>query len=247
MKAGQLSLAAEWLLDNNYIAAQSLSQVQQDLPPAFERQLPRLDTGQLRVYELSSRIIRIEQALLDPGRVNSFVAADQEVLPLTMGVLWALPAMLRLGILECLVAATARITQLPLEGIEEAVAAAAPAGEIGDQFVVENSIRSLRALAVQDWMRFFESLSLVESHLRQDPARLYTGMDFETRDRYRKAVEEIAASGQGDEVVVAQIAVGLARARAGQFLQLSAPAPSGSALPDGGVDPVGPPPGWARP
>ena len=44
-KAGQLSPAAEWLLDNYYIAAQALREVEQDLPPHYERQLPRLQAG----------------------------------------------------------------------------------------------------------------------------------------------------------------------------------------------------------
>ncbi len=34
-KAGQLSPAAEWILDNYYIAVQALREVQQDLPPSL--------------------------------------------------------------------------------------------------------------------------------------------------------------------------------------------------------------------
>ncbi len=88
--------------------------------------------------------------------------------------------------------------------------------------MVENSIRSLRALAVYDWKRFFETLSLVDITLRQDPARLYAGMDFETRDRYRKAVEEIANSGQADELAVARTAVSLAHAGVDQLTRTCA-------------------------
>ena len=191
---------AEWLLDNYYIAAQALREVQQDLPPYYERQLPRLQSGHPRIYDLSAEIIQTENALLNLGRVERFVEAYQEVLPLTMGELWALPTMLRLGILECLLAAVARLTELAGEAITEIAPILKPPGQLDDQLMVENSIRSLRALAVYDWKRFFETLSLVDLTLRQDPARLYAGMDFETRDRYRKAVEEIANSGQGDEL-----------------------------------------------
>ena len=53
------------------------------------------------------------------GRVERFVEAYQEVLPLTMGELWALPTMLRLGILERLLAAVARLTELAEEAITE--------------------------------------------------------------------------------------------------------------------------------
>ncbi len=174
------------------------------------------------MYDLSAKIIQTENALLDLGRVQRFVQAYQEVLTLTMGELWALPTMLRFGILECLLAAVARITELAGEAITEIAPVLKSPGQLDDQLIVENSIRSLRALAVYDWKRFFETLSLVDVTLRQDPARLYTGMDFETRDRYRKAVEEIANYGQCDELAVARAAVSLARDEVDQLSSHSA-------------------------
>jgi len=224
-KAGQLSPAAEWLLDNYHIAVQALREVQQDLPPSYERQLPRLQAGGSRIFELSAEIIRTENALVDLGRVERFVQAYQEMLPLTMGELWALPTMLRLGILECLMEAAARLTGLPVEATSQVVPILKYPGQLDDQLVVENSIRSLRTLSVYDWKRFFETLSLVEATLRQDPARLYAGMDFDTRDRYRKAVEEIAKNGQGDELTIARSAVSLARAQADQPTRQESPEP----------------------
>jgi len=232
-KAGQLSPAAEWLLDNYYIAAQALREVQQDLPPHYERQLPSLQAGHPRIYDLATQIIQTENALLDLRRVQRFVEAYQEMLPLTMGELWALPTMLRLGILECLLAAVARLTELAGEAITEIAPVLKSPGQLDDQLIVENSIRSLRALAVYDWKRFFETLSLVDFTLREDPARLYAGMDFETRDRYRKAVEEIANSGQGDELAVARGAVSLARTGVDQLTPHPAPASQESPDPDG--------------
>ncbi len=121
--------------------------MQQDLPPHFERQLPRLQAGRPRIYDLAAEIIQTENALLDLGRVERFVAAYQEVLPLTMGELWALPTMLRLGILECLLAAVARLTELAGEAISEIAPVLKSPGQLDDQLMVENSIRSLRALA----------------------------------------------------------------------------------------------------
>ncbi len=215
-KAGPPLLAAEWLLDNYHIVTQAVREVQQDLPPHFERQLPPLLAGRLRTYDLAAEIIRTENALLDLGRVESFVEAYQEVLPLTMGELWALPTMLRLGILECLLAAVTRLTELAGETISESAPILKSPDQHDDQLMVENSIRSLRALAVYDWKTFFETLSLVDFTLRQDPARIYAGMDFETRDRYRKVIEEIAQSGQRDELAIARAAVSLARAAVAQ-------------------------------
>jgi len=61
-----------------------------------------------------------------------------------------------------------------------------------------------------DWREFVERLSIVEHTLRSDPADEYAAMDFETRDRYRHVVEEIAKKGCFSEDDVAGKAVELA-------------------------------------
>ena len=58
---------------------------------------------------------------------------------------------------------------------------------------VANLITSLRFIGTFDWSEFFESVSLVEQVLQRDPAGVYSQMDFRSRDRYRHAVEELAA------------------------------------------------------
>ena len=58
---------------------------------------------------------------------------------------------------------------------------------------VANLITSLRLIGTFDWSEFFESVSLVEQVLQRDPAGVYSRMDFRSRDRYRHAVEELAA------------------------------------------------------
>jgi cyclic beta-1,2-glucan synthetase len=56
-----------------------------------------------------------------------------------------------------------------------------------------NLISSLRLMSTFDWSEFFENVSLVEQVLQRDPAAVYGRMDFRSRDRYRHAVEELAA------------------------------------------------------
>jgi cyclic beta-1,2-glucan synthetase len=63
---------------------------------------------------------------------------------------------------------------------------------------------------MQDWKAFFESVSLVEQVLSRDPAEVYSHMDFDTRDRYRKVVEELALAARWSEVAVAEAAIRLA-------------------------------------
>ena len=60
-----------------------------------------------------------------------------------------------------------------------------------------------------------ERVSLVEQILRRDPAAVYTRMDFQSRDRYRQAVEELAEPTGEAQVRVALRAVESARAGGG--------------------------------
>ncbi|MGK5085509.1 hypothetical protein WDW37_19650, partial [Bdellovibrionota bacterium FG-1] len=80
------------------------------------------------------------------------------------------------------------------------------------QVTVGNIISSLRLLATLDWRDFFESVSLVDPILAQDPAGAYAKMDFQTRDRYRHAIERIARRSKGDELEVSRQAMVLATA-----------------------------------
>ena len=88
-------------------------------------------------------------------------------------------------------------------------------GEQADQAAanasIGNVVTSLRQLRLVDWREIFQEQSHVDRILREEPEGIYHRMDFETRDRYRKAVEELArASGTG-EGEVARKAVELAR------------------------------------
>lgn len=79
-----------------------------------------------------------------------------------------------------------------------------------DQISIGNAFTSLRQLALLDWKECFERLSRVERTLRQDPAGIYPKMDFATRDRYRRAVENLHRGSGLEECEVAQRAIELA-------------------------------------
>ncbi|MEZ0373957.1 MAG: glycosyltransferase family 2 protein, partial [Candidatus Sericytochromatia bacterium] len=67
-----------------------------------------------------------------------------------------------------------------------------------------------RFLSAMDWKDFVESLSLVDQTLRTDPAGVYAGMDFPTRDRYRHIVEFLARHSPLSEAEIASRAIQLA-------------------------------------
>jgi cyclic beta-1,2-glucan synthetase len=78
------------------------------------------------------------------------------------------------------------------------------------QVTVGNIITSMRLLSTLDWRVFFESVSLIDPILEQDPAQVYSRMTFETRDRYRHRIEHISKRTSASELEVARGAVELA-------------------------------------
>ena len=78
---------------------------------------------------------------------------------------------------------------------------------------VGNIITSMRLLSTLDWRDFFESVSLIDPVLNEDPAGAYARMDFASRDRYRHVIERTAKRTAASELEVARRAVELARAR----------------------------------
>ena len=94
------------------------------------------------------------------------------------------------------------------------------------QFTVGNIINSMRLLSTLDWRVFFESVSLIDPVLGEDPAGVYAVMDFATRDRYRHVVERVSKRTRRPERDVAGAAVRLAAeaAQASQSAQSAQPA-----------------------
>ena len=84
------------------------------------------------------------------------------------------------------------------------------------QLTVGNIITSMRLLSTLDWRDFFESVSLIEAILGQDPAGAYLKMEFGTRDRYRHVIERISKRTRSEELEVARTAVKLARNENGE-------------------------------
>jgi cyclic beta-1,2-glucan synthetase len=96
--------AGEWLLDNFHVIDEHVHEVRESLPRGYYRELPELATGLLagypRVYEIAIALIGHTEGRIDRGNTTLFVGAFQEVSPLSLGELWAVPAMLRLGLIE---------------------------------------------------------------------------------------------------------------------------------------------------
>ena len=88
--------------------------------------------------------------------------------------------------------------------------------QAASQASVANAITSLRLCTTIDWRDYVESVSLVENALRRDPSGVYSRMNFLSRDRQRRAVEELAEPTAESQIRVALKAVETARQVASQ-------------------------------
>ncbi len=219
-----VSRASEWMQDNFYVISQTFHQIEEDLPTSYLNQLPRLDgtalKGLPRVFSLAWELIGYSQSQVDLNQAAAFVQAYQQVTPLRIGELWAIPIMLRIGVLERLVYATSDLTGMeapgtlsPLDDLELLRESpdlfATP--RLSNDSIVSNCFLSLRLLSATDWKKFFEQTSRVERILREDPGGIYAAMDFDTRNSYRGVIEDLARHSPCSEEEAALEAIEFAR------------------------------------
>src|ERR1017187_4722597 len=103
-KTRHITPAAEWLLDNFHLLEEQIRTAQRHLPRGFNRELPQLLNGPWtnypRVYEIALEIVSHTDGRIDASHLTSFVVGYQEVVPVRLGELWAIPIMLRLALIE---------------------------------------------------------------------------------------------------------------------------------------------------
>ena len=95
-----LTAEAEWLLDNFHVVEEHLHEIQDDLPPAYFRELPKLQDGGPRTFQLAIELIIHTDSMIQQDDLTAFVNEFQNVTPLSIGELWSLPIMLRMGLVE---------------------------------------------------------------------------------------------------------------------------------------------------
>jgi cyclic beta-1,2-glucan synthetase len=109
----QATPAAEWLLDNFYLIEEQIRTAKRHLPRNYSKELPRLQRsgaiGHPRVYDIALEAISHGDGRVDPESLSRFVAAYQQVAPLKLGELWAIPIMLRIALIENLRRVAARL------------------------------------------------------------------------------------------------------------------------------------------
>ena len=142
---------------------------------------------------------------------------------LSIAEVWALPILLRVALLEQLGAVAPSIAPPVPEAARAVAGTRAPRPETAVDQVVASCIRSLRALEATDWKTFFDEVSETEQILRQGTAGTYARMEFDTRDRYRKVVEDLALqSGRAEEEVAEEAVRAAQESRGGRAAHVDA-------------------------
>jgi len=112
---GFVTPAADWFVDNFHQVEAQITQIHDDLPPRYYRQLPKLAEGPLvgfpRVFGMAWACIAHSDSRFDSETLRRFVIAYQQVEALTIGELWAIAITLRIVLVENLRRAVDRIVE----------------------------------------------------------------------------------------------------------------------------------------
>ncbi|KUO64704.1 MAG: glycosyl transferase family 36 [Gracilibacter sp. BRH_c7a] len=68
--------------------------------------------------------------------------------------------------------------------------------------IMGNIISTLKLINSENWSEFFEEVSLVQHVLYNDPAQIFAKMDFDSRDKYRHEIENLASKFKVSELTV---------------------------------------------
>jgi cyclic beta-1,2-glucan synthetase len=127
----EITLAAEWFLDNFHIVDEQLREIRDHLPKGYYRRLPKIASGHLagcpRVYGLAWAYVAHTDSRFDAETLALFIRAYQRVQPLGIGELWAVPIHLRVALVENLRRLSERVIR--------ARAARAQADELADRLL----------------------------------------------------------------------------------------------------------------
>ncbi len=165
--------------------------------------LPRV-MDQPRDAKLARAYLDAAHSIWNGSALRIYVDAAQQNDPLELKELWALASFLKFALFELILTQAHAMLHVP-----QSPEAAMPE-------LLTTRIKSLRELNHADWLSLTEPLVAFDATLRQDPSGAYPRMDFDSRERYRKRVAEIARQSECSETQIAATALDLARQAQGE-------------------------------
>ena len=191
--------AAEWLLDNHYLAVREGERAREALKQGRKPLRGTAKGGALLQSCARSALWAVPD--LDQGRLALYLEGFQSVCPLTERELSLLVPALAGALVERLAGLCSDLDALKEDRV--------PAGEMGAVFT------ALRVLSGAEWSALLEGASRVEQVLKGDPSGHYPRMDEDTRRRYRQRVCQLARKRGLGEGEAAQRALELAQKEEG--------------------------------
>src|ERR1700692_966844 len=132
-----------------------------------------------------------------------YMKAFQEVTALKMAELWMVIPAMKIVLLEQIAEHGSRL----LKNRSSSSGISGVSGVSG----VRELIRSLLEIKQTTWKVVIEPLIVFDQVLREDPAGAYAGMDYESRELYRRTLVNIATHSDCPEIKVARHVLDLAR------------------------------------
>jgi hypothetical protein len=185
------------LEENTRLLRSSAMEVQGALRPLcklpFAREANGVDAP--RIFGVANALLQAAHFHWTLPEFSSFLLGFQTNEPLNLREFWNMPVALKFVLLEEVLTQAARVY------------GNSPVNDTA----LDAAMRSLYETSLPLWSNILEPLVPFDPILRQDPTGTYGRMDFESRELYRLAVEQIAARSPMREFEVAQTALNMAR------------------------------------
>jgi cyclic beta-1,2-glucan synthetase len=144
-----------------------------------------LGTEAARVCVIAENYLQASGYGFHEPEFSAFIEGYQETAELEMSEIWALKPALQLELID-------RLTE-------------GPASEWPDL------LTSLRAIGETAWSDLFETVSRAHRALARDPAGAYSRMDFDSREHYRRVLDELSKRSRLTASEIAEAAIDLCR------------------------------------
>jgi hypothetical protein len=184
-----------WLVENGRLIAGTVKEIQELAGNTWLLPVAAGDAGSPvpRVCVIAQRYLESAGWVFEQETFTNHLRVVQEGGDLTLGEIWAARPALQLALAERLVSIVTATG--------------------GDDIPVV--ITSLRAVADTQWKEVFAAVNVVDPVLAADPAGVYSGMEEESREQYRRMISELALHSRVSERQAARHAVALARSASG--------------------------------
>ena len=158
-----------------------------------------------RAYAAAAGYLRSARFVFKPRHVVVYFTAVQEYGGFEIGEFWALRGMLQLVLLEQVAREIPLLLRLLADPDHPSSSSAIA------NLQIPLFLTCLRKISDMEWKDLLEEMSQIERILREDPSGTYAQMDFESRNVYRGAIQELARFSQAGEIDITHKAIDLAR------------------------------------